>query len=190
LIHSSFDALDKALLGSEKVKIEEDRSGTTVVACLITPKKIFLINCGDSRAILVRNSRVELSTFDHKPSQLRERKRIHNAGGLVALQRVNGGLATSRSLGDLEYKNVKSLDAHQQFVISKPDIYPIAKDANGDQFIILACDGIWDVMSNEDVKTYMENSLRNETVDYDVLHRVNDQLLDDCLKKVRFFTTK
>jgi len=129
---------------------------------------------------------VELSTFDHKPTQLRERKRIHNAGGLVALQRVNGGLATSRGLGDLEYKTVKSLEAHQQFVSSKPDIYSIAKEANGDQFIILACDGIWDVMRNEEVRVYMENNLRNEIVDSDVLLRVNDQLLDDSLKKVLF----
>ena len=58
-----------------------DKSGTTVNGCLITNRHIYLINCGDSRGIFVRRpAQIELVTFDHKPSQLKEKQRIQNAG--------------------------------------------------------------------------------------------------------------
>ena len=56
-----------------------------VVACLLTPTHTFLINCGDSRGILVKGNHIEMNTYDHKPSQLKEKQRIQNAGGIVAL---------------------------------------------------------------------------------------------------------
>lgn len=184
IIRESFLSLDSKLAKLDKIVKDEDKSGTTVVGALITPKHIFLINCGDSRAILVRNGEVELNTFDHKPTQLKERQRIQNANGIVALSRVNGGLATSRGIGDFEYKNVPNLHPEQQFVSPEPDIDFIERDFINDQFIVLACDGIWDVMDNNAVNEYFSNRIRDLDADLDTLKRASDDLLDRCLEKV------
>ena len=188
-IKEGFYSLDRKLQELDVIKREEDKSGTTVVACLLTPNLLFLINCGDSRAIFVKGDQIELNTFDHKPTQLKERERIQNAGGLVALHRVNGGLATSRGLGDFEYKNVKDVSdtikftPNRQYVSSEPDVFYSPRDAH-DKFVILACDGVWDVVKNEDVKEYFSNKINTRNVDIQQLEVVNDELLDSCLEKV------
>lgn len=78
-----------------------DRSGSTAVGVMISPKHVYFINCGDSRAVLYRNGQVCFSTQDHKPCNPREKERIQNAGGSVMIQRVNGSLAVSRALGTM-----------------------------------------------------------------------------------------
>jgi serine/threonine protein phosphatase PrpC len=182
-IKAGFFSLDKRL-HEENAKNEQDRSGTTAVCALITPKNIYLINCGDSRGILVREDSIELCTYDHKPTQLKERQRIQNAGGIVALSRVNGGLATSRGLGDFEYKSVPNFKPSEQFVTCEPDIY-IAKRDPRDKFIVLACDGIWDVVKNEEVSDFVNLQLNDtSSINVDVLTNINDKLLDHCFEKV------
>ena len=161
------------------------------MACLLTPTQLFLINCGDSRGILVKGNHIELNTYDHKPTQLKEKQRIQNAGGIVALNRVNGGLATSRGLGDFEYKNVKNISdsskwaPHRQFVSSEPDVFHTQRDVT-DKFVILACDGIWDVCKNEDVKDFYLTKLAQaqNKINPDDLIKMNDELLNVCLEKV------
>ena len=72
---------------------------------LITAEHIFCANAGDSRAVLSRNHKAIPLSFDHKPSNDTEKKRIEAAGGFVEEDRVNGSLNLSRSLGDFGYKN-------------------------------------------------------------------------------------
>jgi serine/threonine protein phosphatase PrpC len=174
--------MDKSLEDLPKMISGEDRSGTTVTAALITPKKIFLINCGDSRGFLVRSNRIEMATFDHKPTNLKERQRIQNAGGIVKMQRVNGGLATSRGLGDFEYKRVPGLSVYQQYVIGVPDVFSIDRSLDKDDFIVLACDGIWDVAENDYVREFIASRLKTHN-----LVSICNQLLDNCLERVIFF---
>lgn len=163
-----------------------DKSGTTVVACLLTTKHIYLINCGDSRGIFVRRkSQLEIVTYDHKPSQLKEKKRIQNAGGMVVMNRVNGGLATSRGLGDYEYKSVFDLDPYLQYVSVEPDCYVIDRQHDRDHYIVLACDGIWDVKSNEEIMRMVEDELDDCHKDYEV-EKITNRILDACLDAVRF----
>lgn len=162
-----------------------DKSGTTVVACLITKKHIYLINCGDSRGILVRRPcKLELVTYDHKPSQLKEKQRIQNAGGMIALNRVNGGLATSRGLGDFEYKCVSGLEPHQQFVSSEPDFYVIERDLQKDFFVVLACDGVWDVKTNEVVMNFVKEKI-DSTSNLDDFENITKDLVDSCFDAVK-----
>ncbi len=182
-IKAAFFSLDRRLQ-EENAKNEQDRSGTTAVCALVSPKNIYLINCGDSRAILVRDDVIEICTYDHKPTQLKERQRIQNAGGIVALSRVNGGLATSRGLGDFEYKSVPNFKPSEQFVSCEPDVY-IAKRDPRDKFIVLACDGIWDVVKNEEVSDFVSSQLNESgNMSVDVLTSINDKLLDLCFEKV------
>ena len=105
---------------------------------------------------------------DHKPDNLDEKKRILAAGGFVEENRVNGSLNLSRSLGDFEYKLNEKKSYKEQMVTSLPEITKVERTAK-DQFLVLACDGIWDCLSNEEcvnlLKTYMRQ--RDETVSSD-----------------------
>lgn len=114
---------------------------------LVTRTEIICANSGDSRTVLSKNSRAKEMSEDHKPETPLEMTRIMNSGGYVEDGRVNGALALSRALGDFEYKKNKQLSWKEQAVTAFPDcrIEPI--DAQT-QFVILACDGIWDVKTS------------------------------------------
>lgn len=64
--------------------------------------------------------------------------------------RINGSLNLSRAIGDLEFKLAKDCSPEEQAVTAAPDIREIELQ-DGDEFLVLACDGIWDVMSNQEV---------------------------------------
>ena len=98
----------------------------------------------------------------HFPTQVNpaERERIQNAGGTVMIQRVNGSLAVSRALGDYEYKQVEGKGPCEQLVSPEPEVSIIDRDREGDQFVVLACDGIWDVMSNEELAEFVHSRMR------------------------------
>lgn len=121
-IRQGFLNLDEQLRRMPEFDKGEDKSGSTAVACLITPSHVYLINCGDSRAILVSAHQVALGTYDHKPINPNERERIQNAGGSVMIQRVNGSLAVSRALGDYEYKCVEGRGPCEQLVSPEPEV--------------------------------------------------------------------
>lgn len=105
-IREAFLKLDEKMKSLPEVESGEDISGSTAVACLISPTHLFFANCGDSRAVLSRNGQAIFSTQDHKPVNPQEKERIQAAGGSVMIQRVNGSLAVSRALGDYQYKKV------------------------------------------------------------------------------------
>ncbi|KAL7073550.1 hypothetical protein ACQ4LE_007528 [Meloidogyne hapla] len=158
---------------------EKERSGTTAICAILTPDYIFFANLGDSRGILSRKSDNIFSTEDHKPYMEKERDRIVKAGGSVMIQRVNGSLAVSRALGDYEYKSVPGLCATEQLVSPEPDIYIIERNKEDDEFLVLACDGIYDVLENEELCRLVRSRL---TVTEDLKHASN-QVLDVCLSK-------
>lgn len=106
-------------------------------------------NAGDSRAIAsVGGKAVELSR-DHKPDDQVEKDRIEKAGGFVSNGRVEGNLAVSRALGDFEYKSKDNVHVSEQPVTAKCDFIkvPVTPDL---EFIFLACDGVWDVRTNQE----------------------------------------
>lgn len=177
-IRKGFLDLDNNLRDSAEFKNGDDKSGSTAVACLITPSHVYLINCGDSRAILVSDNQVVLHTCDHKPTNPNERERIQNAGGSVMIQRVNGSLAVSRALGDYEYKNVDGKGQCEQLVSPEPEIYSRERFST-DEFVVLACDGIWDVMTNDELKDYIHSRLK---VTSDLV-KISNDILDMCLNK-------
>jgi len=107
-------------------------------------------NTGDSRAVLSRNGEAVALSHDHKPFNAGEKERIENAGSHVKFNRVNGDLAVSRALGDFVYKRCDTVDAEHQAVTAFPEII-CEQRLPADEFIVLACDGIWDVMSSQEV---------------------------------------
>nr|CAG4643852.1 EOG090X03VW [Lepidurus arcticus] len=178
-IHAGFLKLDEKMRAMPEMASGEDKSGSTAVCCLISPTHLYIANCGDSRAVLCRAGNPVLSTLDHKPINPIEKERIQRAGGSVMIQRVNGSLAVSRSLGDYEYKNVEGRGPCEQLVSPEPEIFVEKRDPENDEFLVLACDGVWDVMSNEQLTGFVRNQL-SLTDDLEV---VTSQVVDTCLFK-------
>ena len=102
--------------------------------------------------------RVQNLSYDHKPNNELETKRILAAGGWVEFNRVNGNLALSRALGDFVFKKNDSKRAEEQIVTAYPDV-DIKTLTSDHEFMILACDGIWDVLSNEEVLEFVRTRI-------------------------------
>jgi len=150
---------DKALIQAAK-KANDVAGSTALVALLDTARnQLTVANVGDSRGILcdIKGTVIPLS-FDHKPQQLKERKRIQEAGGFISFNgvwRVAGILATSRALGDFPLKDRKLL-------IAEPDVLSFDLQdlrLQKPSFLILASDGLWDAFSNEEAAFYVRTRL-------------------------------
>ncbi|XP_014483072.1 PREDICTED: protein phosphatase 1L [Dinoponera quadriceps] len=146
--------VDKLLV--EAAKKNMDVAGTTALIALLEDNKLIVANVGDSRGIMCdgKGNAIPLS-FDHKPQQEREKRRINKAGGLVTFNgvwRVAGILATSRALGDYPLKDKK-------LVIADPDILTFDLDDHKPMFIILASDGLWDTFSNEEAVAFIKERI-------------------------------
>ncbi|XP_022752708.1 probable protein phosphatase 2C 24 [Durio zibethinus] len=121
---------------------ECDAVGSTAVVAIVTPDKIVVANCGDSRAVLCRNGKPFPLSSDHKPDRPDELNRIEEAGGRVIYwdgPRVLGVLAMSRAIGDNYLK---------PYVSCEPEVTITDRTAE-DECLILASDGLWDVVSND-----------------------------------------
>lgn len=129
---------------------------------LISKDFIYCANAGDSRSVVGRSSKtnsVEALSEDHKPDNSEEKARIEAAGGFVEENRVNGSLNLSRSLGDFEYKSNQKKGFKEQMVTCDPEIKRFARQPNFDEFIILACDGIWDCLTSEEAVARVRKGL-------------------------------
>lgn len=115
-------------------------------------------NVGDSRAIASVRGSVQQLSFDHKPNNEGETRRIVAAGGWVEFNRVNGNLALSRALGDFVFKKNEKKRAEEQIVTALPDV-EVRELTDDHEFIVIACDGIWDVLSNEEVLEFVRNRI-------------------------------
>lgn len=165
--------------------------GCTCNICCITPEFYLCANAGDSRAVLCRGGRAVPLSEDHKPNDPREERRIRAAGGTVETQhavsgtqyRVNGNLNLSRALGDLEYKKNRSLRPEDQIICATPDFICEQRHAE-DEFIVICCDGVWDVKSNQEVVDFVRKRLpeaHSASPAYEAPEWICEELLDDCL---------
>lgn len=172
-----------------------DTIGCTAVVCCIRPDSIVVANAGDSRAVLCRRGQALEMSQDHKPNLPGELRRIQRAGGCVMEQhvagtthyRVNGNLNLSRSIGDLNYKQNYQLMPKDQMICCTPDVRSFNRQP-GDEFIIIACDGVWDVLNSQEAVDYIRSRLGNfETLERRIrtgavrLSAIIENLLDHCL---------
>lgn len=161
-----------------------DDAGSTAITVFIKRNnktretEIICANTGDSRCVLYLGRSmskdvktiVEPMSFDHKPTNMQEKTRIKESGGFVEFGRVNGTLAVSRAFGDLGYKRNTEISACKQAVTALPDIKRVKFtvthsfiEANGQyDFLILACDGIWDVMTNDAACQFVLQKIREQ----------------------------
>ena len=161
---------DSEALGTDSM------AGCTANFALIKDGFLYCANSGDSRCVLCRGGQAVAMSEDHKPEQERERSRIYAAGGTVTGEgRVNGNLNLSRSLGDFEYKKNTSLPAEEQIITANPDIKSEKLQYN-DQFMILACDGVWDILSNQEAVDFVKNQLGTKS-----LQEICEDVFTRCL---------
>uniref|UniRef100_A0AAV1UR60 PPM-type phosphatase domain-containing protein n=1 Tax=Peronospora matthiolae TaxID=2874970 RepID=A0AAV1UR60_9STRA len=142
-LKSGFLRTDEEYLQIANGKSSED--GTTAVVVFTQGNEMFVAHAGDSRAVLVhRSGDVSVLTSDHKPNRPDERRRIQELGGSVVfwgVWRVEGILAVSRAIGDRMLKPL---------VVAEPEVKQLTRTKE-DQYLVLASDGVWDTVSNEEV---------------------------------------
>ena len=160
----------------------DDRSGSTAIAALVTPRHLIVANCGDSRCILVRRGDVVEMSDDHKPYNEGEQRRIVAAGGTVTMRRVNGDLAVSRALGDFVYKHTPTLPPESQQVSAEPEIRVVERSPGLDQYLLLACDGVWDVMTNEEAGGWILSQAAGSSHSFTPTDLAAG-LIDECLQR-------
>ena len=155
---------------------EGPQAGSTCVVAVIRGDSLVVANAGDSRAVLCRQGHAVEMSRDHKPMDEGERARIQKAGGFVQEGRVNGSLALSRAIGDLEYKQSKTLPPQEQIVTAYPEI-KTETIVPGDEFVVIACDGIWDVLTSQQCCDFVRRRLRHDIP----LSKICEELVDECM---------
>ncbi|PKA54083.1 putative protein phosphatase 2C 52 [Apostasia shenzhenica] len=140
-ISETYKKTDSDFLDAEKGTFRDD--GSTAATAVLVGQHLFVANVGDSRAVISKAGKAVPLSNDHKPNRSDERKRIEDAGGVVmwaGTWRVGGVLAMSRAFGNRLLK---------QYVVADPEIQE--DEVNNElELLVLASDGLWDVVPNED----------------------------------------
>ncbi|KAA8535917.1 hypothetical protein F0562_028395 [Nyssa sinensis] len=138
-------------------------------------RKMLIANAGDCRAVLGKRGRaIELSK-DHKPSCTSERLRIEKLGGVVYDGYLNGQLSVSRALGDWHMKGPKGSPCP---LSAEPELQEVTLTEE-DEFLILGCDGLWDVMSSQCAVTIA----RRELMIHNDPERCSRELVREALRR-------
>ncbi|MDA2922211.1 protein phosphatase 2C domain-containing protein [Patescibacteria group bacterium AH-259-L07] len=120
-------------------------AGTCAANFFVKDKKIYVANVGDARILTISRSGFHQLTIDHRLDNLDERERIQAMGGEIEYPyaaRDGQGLMPTRTLGDEYFKPIG--------IIATPDINEYIVSDN-DIYLIAATDGLFDVMTNEEV---------------------------------------
>ena len=171
MLKSVFSATDDEYIRTS----EFAQHGSTATTALLVGNWLFCANTGDSRTLLCRDFKPMPMTTDHKPSREDEAARIRAAGGFVINNRVMGELAVSRAFGDADFKKgiqsiieeegapnagleMENQDWDQPLIVAEPDV-EVAELSCEDQFLLLACDGLFDVFSAEDIVDFIKKDM-------------------------------
>ena len=136
-------------------------TGCTANVLVIHNNKLFFANAGDSRSVLCKKGQAYPMSIDHKPSIPAELKRIERAEGWVSDGRILGNLNISRGIGDSEYKLNNKLKPEEQIISNFPDVKTESLTSDID-FVVIACDGIWDCKTNQEVCDFFEDKFKKE----------------------------
>eukprot|EP00742_Colponemidia_sp_Colp-10_P003389 GILJ01003609.1.p1 GENE.GILJ01003609.1~~GILJ01003609.1.p1 ORF type:complete len:518 (+),score=70.65 GILJ01003609.1:79-1632(+) len=185
------DAMRKAFLDADQKFLttsSEDAmaSGCAAVVVSIIGDRLYAANAGDARAVLCRGGKAIDLSLDHKPDRPDEMKRIEEAGGFVSFRRVLGRLAVSRAFGDFEYKMKNSpllkmmTKEPNALVIADPEIREETLTAE-DEFVLIACDGLFDVFSSQDAVDFIRHRLASMPVCEQDPQRVVKEIVNEAI---------
>ncbi|CAN1322661.1 Probable protein phosphatase 2C 27 [Linum perenne] len=171
-IKSAFVKADFAFADDSTLDIS---SGTTALTALMLGRTLIIANAGDCRAVLGRRGRAIEMSKDHKPNCTSERLRIEKLGGVIYDGYLNGQLSVSRALGDWHMKGSKGsacpLSAEPE--LQETDL------TEEDEFLIMGCDGLWDVMSSQCAVSIV----RKELMLHNDPERCSKELVREALKR-------
>ena len=156
-INQTFEKIDKDIIGNKNFKNENGSTGTIIILYRnpynTNQRIIICANIGDSKGYIIDKQNIKQITKDHKCDNENEVSRIRNKGGIVFQGRVFGSLMLTRSFGDKEFKSCG--------VLSTPDIYTSIINDN-DLYAVIASDGVWDVISREDLFGISKEKMSSE----------------------------
>ena len=170
----------------------KDASGSCGIIAMIKDRKCIIANVGDSRLVIFKNGKISFTTEDHKPDSEVEKRRIELAGGKIyqtpslfplyqngkqieiPWRVLPGRLSVSRTFGDIEAKDEK-FGGMKGVVVALPDITEIELDDEYN-FIVIGCDGIFDVLTNEEllecIKIVLKEKKMTEYINDDDVHEL------------------
>ncbi|KAG6538892.1 probable protein phosphatase 2C 57 [Zingiber officinale] len=152
-------------------------SGTTALAAVVVGSSLVVANAGDCRAVLCRRGKAIELSHDHKPDCSSERKRIESLGGYVYDGYLNGQLNVARAIGDWHMDGMKDPDGVGP-LSAEPEVMRM-RLTEEDEFLMLGCDGIWEVFLNQNAVDFARRKLQEH----------NDpatcckELIDEALKR-------
>jgi protein phosphatase 2C family protein 2/3 len=171
-IRNAFVKIDYALADST---IFDSCCGTTALTALVLGRTMLIANAGDSRAVMGKRGRaIELSK-DHKPNSTSEKLRIEKLGGVIYDGYLNGQLSVARALGDWHMKGPKGSLCP---LSSEPELDEFVLTEE-DEFLIIGCDGLWDVMSSQ----YAVTIVRKELMIHNDPEKCSRVLVREALKR-------
>ncbi|XP_058090581.1 probable protein phosphatase 2C 27 [Magnolia sinica] len=171
-IKSAYVKADHAFADAHSL---DSSSGTTALTALIFRRTMLIANAGDCRAVLGKRGRaIELSR-DHKPNCTSERLRIEKLGGIIYDGYLNGQLSVARALGDWHMKGPKGSACP---LSAEPELKETTLTEE-DEFLIMGCDGLWDVMSSQCAVTIV----RKELMVHNDPGRCSRELVREALKR-------
>ncbi|XP_055699150.1 E3 ubiquitin-protein ligase lubel-like isoform X2 [Phlebotomus papatasi] len=164
--NSPAEAIKDAFVRTDKTFIQKNeyrtlKGGTTALCVLHRPEErcLYVGWVGDTQALLVKNRKVFQTVKPHKADDESEQRRIARQGGACIMfngvWRVNGQLAITRAIGDVDYK---------PYVTSEPEIMSIPLDGDED-FLIMASDGLWDHVKEDDAAITVYNMAAQKATD-------------------------
>ncbi|KAI3459181.1 hypothetical protein Pfo_015844 [Paulownia fortunei] len=169
----SFLLADRAM--ADELSVVDSYCGTTALTALVLGRNLLIANVGDCRAVLCRKGDAVQLSQDHRPSCQLERKRVEDLGGTIEYGYLNGELAVTRALGDwymkLPFGCASPLTAEPEFQLTL-----LTED---DEFLIIGCDGIWDVLSNQEAVNLVRRELRH----HNDPHQCATELINQALKR-------
>ncbi|KAL2556468.1 putative protein phosphatase 2C 49 [Forsythia ovata] len=131
-------------------------SGTTALTVLVLGRLLMVANAGDCRAVLCRKGEAIDMSQDHRPNYALERQRVEELGGFIDDGYLNGVLSVTRALGDWDMKLPRGSPSP---LIAEPEFCQTVLTED-DEFLIMGCDGIWDVMSSQQAVSLVRRGLR------------------------------
>ncbi|KAL2548321.1 putative protein phosphatase 2C 22 [Forsythia ovata] len=175
VISSAFLQTDTAF--AEACLLDADlASGTTALAVVVVGSSLVVANAGDCRAVLCRRGKAIEMSRDHKPICSKERRRIEASGGYVYDGYLNGQLNVARALGDWHMEGLKHMDGGP--LSAEPEFMSTKLTAE-DEFLIIGCDGIWEVFMSQNAVDFARRRLQehNDPV------KCSEDLVNEALKR-------
>lgn len=171
-LKNAFLKADYAFADDSSIDIS---SGTTALTALMFGRTMIVANVGDCRAVLGKRGRAFELSKDHKPNTASERLRIEKLGGVIYDGYLNGQLSIARALGDWHMKGPKGSACP---LSAEPELQETLLSED-DEFLIMGCDGLWDVMSSQCAVTMA----RKELMLHNDPERCSRELVREALKR-------